>query len=126
MSHANVRQERSMLRIKLISSVLLLLSSTVAMIHSSVAIADPYFPTTSAATTSATKLGYSKTNYLSSGQAVYTVTKTSKVKGLTYISPDVDSHNGGAWKAAGSVENLAKKETRLGTYNEELTVRVGD
>jgi Novel toxin 21 len=54
------------------------------------------------------------------------VTKTSKIKGLTYISPDVDSHNGGTWKAASSVENLAKKETRLGTYNEDLTVRVGD
>jgi Novel toxin 21 len=33
---------------------------------------------------------------------------------------------GGAWKAVNSVANLGSKTTRLGTYNENLTVRIGD
>jgi Novel toxin 21 len=53
------------------------------------------------------------------------VTKTSTIKGFN-ISPDVDSHNGDAWKAANSVANLGSKTTRLGPYNENLTVRIGD
>ncbi|EGV36037.1 toxin C-terminal domain-containing protein [Neisseria weaveri] len=33
---------------------------------------------------------------------------------------------GGAWKAAKTVAALGSKQTRLGTYNEDLSVRVGD
>jgi Novel toxin 21 len=115
-----------MLKTRLISSIFFLFSLNGAVIYSPVAIAAPYFATTSDATASATKLGYVKTKEISNRQAVYMVTKASTVKGLTYISPDVDSHNGGAWKAANSVANLGSKTTRLGTYNEDLTVRVGD
>ncbi|ENW1877922.1 hint domain-/BECR-fold containing toxin, partial [Neisseria gonorrhoeae] len=32
-------------------------------------------------------------------------------KGKSYISRDVDSHNGGAWKEASSPKNLNRKET---------------
>ena len=63
-------------------------------------------------------LGFEKTNYLSNGQPVYK-------KGKTYITPDVDGHNGGVWKAAGSVEDLGSKKTRWGTYDAELN-RIGD
>ena len=74
---------------------------------------------TAQATAAAEKLGYAKTNELSSGQAVYK-------KGKSYITRDVDGHNGGAWKRASSVANLGSKATRDGTYNADLTVRIGD
>ncbi|MFZ5442533.1 MAG: toxin TcdB middle/N-terminal domain-containing protein [Myxococcota bacterium] len=66
----------------------------------------------------ATKLGFRKTNFESHGQAVYT-------DGKRYISFDVDSHNGGAFKMANTVEGLKSKQTRLGTFNEALE-RIGD
>ena len=90
--------------------------------------AAPYFSTTAQATVKASSLGYSKTNEYSSGQAVYKANKpiSSVIKGLIYITPDVDSHNGGAWKAGKSVAALGSKATRLGTYNADLTVRIGD
>ena len=43
-----------------------------------------------------------------------------------YISPDVDGHKGGVWKAAGAVGNLRSITTRTGTFNKDLTVRIGD
>lgn len=46
-------------------------------------------------------------------------------KGKTYITPDLDSHSGGVWKAAGSVEDLGGKSTRWGTYDADLN-RIGD
>jgi uncharacterized protein RhaS with RHS repeats len=47
-------------------------------------------------------------------------------KGNLYISPDIDGHNPeGIWKAATSVENLGKKETRLGTFDDKL-MKIGD
>lgn len=55
-------------------------------------------------------MGWQKTDYRSHGQAVYT-------DGKSFYSYDVDSHNGGVWKKADSVENLGKKATRLGTYD---------
>ncbi|WP_300662073.1 toxin C-terminal domain-containing protein, partial [Fluviicola sp.] len=64
--------------------------------------------------------GYKKTNYKSHGQNMYHNKKTG-----SYITPDQDGHNGGVWKKASSVENLGSKETREGTYNEELE-KVGD
>ncbi len=74
--------------------------------------------TTKQATEAARKLGYKKTNYTSHGQPVYK-------KGNTYITPDVDSHSGGVWKAAGSLKDLGKKSTRWGTYDANLN-RIGD
>jgi hypothetical protein len=68
----------------IISSSLLFLSLCGMAIHSSVAIAAPYFATTADATAAATNLGYIKTKDISNRQAVYMVTKTSTVKGLTY------------------------------------------
>lgn len=66
----------------------------------------------------AEKLGFIKTNFQSQGQAVFR-------RGNKYISIDVDAHNGGFWKMADSVKNLAKKSTRMGTYDKFLN-RIGD
>ena len=66
----------------------------------------------------AKKLKFEKTNYRSHNQPVFK-------KGNRYITPDVDCHNGGVWKMADSVENLAKKQTRMGTYDINLN-RIGD
>ena len=46
-------------------------------------------------------------------------------KGKSYISRDVDSHNGGAWKEASSPKKLNRKETRNGTFDKNLN-RIGD
>jgi hypothetical protein len=44
-----------------------------------------------------------------------------------WITPDVDGHNGGVWKrATGKAENILKKETREGTYNSDLSKKIGD
>jgi len=90
--------------------------------------AEPYFKTDSEAGTKAKTLGYEKVNERSNGQAVFKKTKTSKVKmaDVGYISRDVDGHNGGAWKGAVNVVSLGKKETRSGTYNPDLSLRIGD
>jgi putative RNase toxin 21 of polymorphic toxin system len=63
-------------------------------------------------------LGFKKTNYYSHGQTVFQ-------KGKKFITRDIDSHNGGFWKMADSVANLARKQTRLGTYDKFLN-RIGD
>ena len=68
-------------------------------------------------TKSAEKLGYQKTNYRSHGQTVYYNSRNK-----TYITRDVDGHNGGVWKMAKSVKGLASKETRMGTYDENLVL----
>ena len=82
------------------------------------------------ATAAAKKISYIKINTTSNGQSVYF---SSKVKNdMKYITPDVGSnngngsHNGGFWKAASSVENLGSKTTRTGTFNQDLTIRIGD
>lgn len=59
--------------------------------------------------------GYSKTNEYCHGQAIY-----YNRKHKTYISFDVDSHNGGVWKMAKSIEALSSKNTRMGTYDKYL------
>lgn len=51
--------------------------------------------------------------------AVYT-------NGQHYISADIDQHIGGWWKVAKTIEALWQKKTRLGTYNKDLSVRMGD
>lgn len=43
----------------------------------------------------------------------------------TYIARDVDSHSGGVWKAASSVNNLLRRETRTGTFSRWLDIRIG-
>ncbi|EOA3012161.1 toxin C-terminal domain-containing protein [Enterococcus faecalis] len=70
---------------------------------------------------SAERLGYKKTNECSHGQPVYKNTK-GKPK---YITPDVDSHNGGIWKGADTIKGLQSKRTRSGTYDGNLN-RIGD
>lgn len=58
----------------------------------------------------AEELGFQKTNFFSSKQPVFT-------DGKNFITPDIDSHNGGVWKMADSVLNLGSKTTRMGTYD---------
>jgi hypothetical protein len=77
------------------------------------------FQTDSEAEVQANKLGFSKIKERSQGCAVFR-------RGNRYITRDRDGHNGGAWKMADSVENLASKKTRSGTYNADLTQRIGD
>ncbi|MDO6299539.1 LysM peptidoglycan-binding domain-containing protein, partial [Enterococcus gallinarum] len=69
----------------------------------------------------AEELGYIKTNERSHGQPVFKNTKRKP----KYITPDVDSHNGGTWKGADNVKDLGSKDTRSGTYDEELN-KIGD
>ena len=47
-------------------------------------------------------------------------------KGNRYITPDIDSHIGGTWKMADSPKNLRRKATRMGTFNEDLTKKIGN
>lgn len=70
----------------------------------------------------AKSLGYSRTNYYSMGQRVY---KSNKNKNPIYITRDNGSHIGGYWKGARTVKDLARKETRSGTYDKNLR-RLGD
>ena len=81
-------------------------------------VTGPIFKETAEATKVANDLGYKKINEMIHGQAIYK-------KGRRYITPDADGHNGGAWKVANSVKNLGAKETRKGTFNIDLTVKVG-
>ncbi len=82
-------------------------------------ISAPIFKKTSEATLVANKLGYQKINEtIHDGQAVYK-------KGKSFITRDLDSHNGGAWKMADSIKNLGAKKTRDGTFNIDLTKRIG-
>jgi filamentous hemagglutinin len=77
------------------------------------------YKTTKEATEAAAKLGYSRVRGQSvSGQAVYT-------NGKNFISRDIDSHNGGVWKMADSIKNLGRRDTRMGTYDQNL-IRLGD
>ncbi|WP_217484141.1 hemagglutinin repeat-containing protein, partial [Achromobacter insolitus] len=79
----------------------------------------PVFRTNVEARTAAEAMGYIKINEtVHGGQAVYK-------KGDFYITRDLDGHNGGAWKGADSVKNLAAKSTRSGTFDKEMK-RVGD
>jgi hypothetical protein len=66
----------------------------------------------------AEQLKFKKTNYYSHGQPIFK-------KGGIYITPDIDTHSGGVWKMASSIENLRNKKTRMGTYDAYLN-RIGD
>ena len=72
----------------------------------------------------AKEMGYSPTNQLSHGQTVFVNKKAPSE--LRYISRDVDSHNGGVWKAARTVRDLGSKLTRSGTYSRWLNIKMGD
>jgi len=54
--------------------------------------------------------GFKLLKQRSHGQKVYS-------NGKTFISPDIDGHNGGMWKAAKSLKDLGSKKTRLGTFD---------
>jgi uncharacterized protein RhaS with RHS repeats len=77
------------------------------------AVAGPVFQTTKEATAAAEALGFKRISELSNGQAVYQ-------DGKRFITRDIDGHNGGAWKMADSVKNLASKDTRMGTFDANL------
>ena len=64
----------------------------------------------------ASEMGWSETTdspVKSHGQPVFK-------NGSQYISPDIDVHSGGTWKMFDRVGN------RVGTYNGDLSVRIGD
>lgn len=83
------------------------------------AVAEPVFKTTKEAKAAAEALGFKKINEtVHDGQAVFK-------RGKDFITRDLDGHNGGAWKMADSVKNLASKETRSGTFDVNLN-RIGD
>ena len=79
------------------------------------------FETKEAAASQAKKMGFSLVHGArsKSGELIYKSRKT-------YISRDLTSHKGGAWKMASSIKNLQSKNTRQGTYNKDLSLRVGD
>jgi hypothetical protein len=83
------------------------------------AASGPVFATTKEATKAAESLGFTRIKETVSGQAVYK-------RGNDFITRDVTGHNGGAWKMAGSVKELASKETRAGTFSADLKKRIGD
>jgi Novel toxin 21 len=77
------------------------------------------FKTSKEAATAAKDLGFEPTGKRSHGQEVFR-------KGNTYITRDVDGHNGGAWKVASSIKDLGMRETRSGTYSADLKIRIGN
>jgi hypothetical protein len=48
------------------------------------------------------------------------------MKNPRYVSYDNTNHNGGTCKGADKPEKLANRETRVGTWNEDLTIQIGD
>ncbi|MDM0030484.1 toxin C-terminal domain-containing protein [Variovorax sp. J31P216] len=90
-----------------------------ALISTLRAFDGPVFKTTREATQAAKALGYRRINETVNGQAVFT-------DGKNYISRDFDSHSGGAWKMADSIKELSSRDTRAGTFNADLTKRIGD
>ena len=61
-----------------------------------------------------------KGNGYSHGQKIY-----KSEKGNRYITRDKDAHTNGVWKMSDKPENLRSKQTRMGTYDENLQ-RIGD
>ncbi|HGO8757030.1 TPA: polymorphic toxin MafB class 1, partial [Neisseria meningitidis] len=79
----------------------------------------PLYQNDSEAYAAAKELGYRKIKERTKNNAA--IFK----KGKSYISRDVDSHNGGVWKEASSPKKLNRKETRNGTFDKNLN-RIGD
>jgi filamentous hemagglutinin len=75
------------------------------------------FKTTKEATAAAEALGFKRISETVNDQAIYS-------NGKSYITRDIDGHNGGAWKMADSVNNLGSRNTRDGTFSADLT-RIG-
>jgi hypothetical protein len=73
----------------------------------------PFFKTTKEATAAANELGFSKVAGTVNGQAIYS-------NGKTFISRDIDGHNGGVWKMAKTIRDLGQRSTRMGTYDKFL------
>ncbi|MBJ9978520.1 DUF637 domain-containing protein, partial [Pseudomonas sp. S30] len=85
----------------------------------SVVTKQPVYRTTKEAKVAAEALGYQKiSETVHGGQAVFR-------KGKSYITRDLDGHNGGAWKMASSVKALESRTTRDGTFDKNLN-RIGD
>ena len=79
-----------------------------------------FFKTEKEAKAAAASIGYSDTGILTKRK-----TKVYK-KGNSYITRDLDGHNGGVWKEASSIKNLESKVTRNGTFDKEMKKRIGD
>lgn len=77
------------------------------------------FPNEAAARVQAEAMGFQDTGTSSHNARVYR-------QGRNYISRDLDSHHGGAWKLARNPRHLGNPNQRFGTYNKDLTVRIGD
>ncbi len=67
----------------------------------------------------AREMGFVNTPYRPENEPVYK-------KGRRYISRDRTGHHGEAWKMGYDPWGLSRPETRLGTYNKDLTQRVRD
>jgi hypothetical protein len=72
--------------------------------------------TNSEARKAANQMGYKETRDISFDSHGKPVFK----KGNRFITPDRDGHNGGVWKL------FDKSGNRLGTYNHDLSVQIGD
>jgi len=77
----------------------------------------------------AQELGYQKAGHSRRGTVYH---NPSAPRDRQYISKDIGSgdgsgaHNGGVWKAAESERALQSKSTRTGTFNADLTEKIGD
>ncbi|BBP77288.1 hypothetical protein PHLH7_33920 [Pseudomonas sp. Ost2] len=89
-----------------------------ALANSGRKLAEPVYKTNSEAAQAAKALGFRKVNETVHGQTVFK-------KGNFYITRDVDGHIGGAWKMAKSIEDLASKTGRAGTFDASLR-KIGD
>jgi len=78
------------------------------------------FKTGEEAKKQAKKMGYRDT-----GRLTRRGTKIYK-KGKEYITRDIDSHKGGAWKKASSARNLESKTLRTGTFNRDLSKKISE
>lgn len=80
--------------------------------------ARPFFANNAAARRAAEAMGFTVVRgQRPHGQLVFT-------DGKRFISRDVDGHSGGAWKVANSADDLARNK-RVGTYNADLSVKIG-
>ncbi|MFR1821918.1 MAG: toxin C-terminal domain-containing protein [Clostridium saudiense] len=62
--------------------------------------------------------GFTLVNGIHGKHKVYT-------DGNRFITPDIDQHLGGWWKLAYKIKDLWKKDTRDGTYNKDLSIKLG-
>ena len=75
------------------------------------------------------KLSFTKIKATGHKKAIFLVGKlyiNGKVKKNMYISNDLDSHCGGTWKVAESLENIFSKKKRYGTFTWDFKDKVSD